>query len=505
MAGLNKFSLLASHQAGPFYNQNRQIDFTIPEGGVFDMSQCFIQLITRCITDTPQVHNMCLRNTGDIGITPKNIDLVRNCFLTGSKVGKLEDITRVNVLQTNLLELMKSTSEKMCMVDSIYQVRDFQEGMLLSPWVEWHKDGSSASLYRDNYLRIPLSQLFSLGSSVIDTSKTGDLTVHIELENLNYLEFAPVPLFHSPALKDEGKMQNVSTATSTITTLAWDSEAQTGIQYDSVEASPYFVGQKLNLTYSVGGTPTPAPIEVIVESITYNVVAKTISLQISVPFSQDPVALYENVLVSEVPAPETFATLSIATANLGVCEVVGSGKMMGSILEYMTWSVEQYSNGSNSLERIFEVEANAVNAFLMFNDNTSSLLSTQEKIDEYRMRIDNGDVYDRNIKVNYHDGAFEVLCHDPLHYDAINRTMLNSALPLKNLTCVNMRRDTLVHYVDLEARFNARDNAIMMLCTPLPLTTMSKKLQFSVSTKENGDRIENVILFKQIMRSVKLA
>lgn len=506
MAGLNKYSLIQSRQAGAFTNQNRQIDFEIPEGGVYDMSQCFVQLVTRCITDTPQVHNMCLRNRDSIGITPKNVEFIRNCWLSGTKVGKLEDITRLNVLRTNLLELMRSTTEKMTgMIDSIYQVRDFQEGMLLSPWVEWHKEGSSPSIYRNNNLRIPLSQLYSLGSNIIDTNKTGALTVHVELENLNYLEFAPVPLFHSPALQDEGKMQDVESETNFVTTILWDPEDTTGIEYYSVESSPYFVGQKLSLTYKteVGGLAVD-PILVTVLGITYDPTTKTISLELDYTFTQAEPTVYIEIVLTEVEAPETFAVLSVANANLGLCEVAG-GKMVGDILEYTTWSVEQYTNGSNSLEKIFEVESNAVNAFLMFNQNTASLLSTQENVDEYRMRVDNVDIYDRNIRVNYHDGEDLVMCHDPLHYDAITRTMRNSALPLKNLTCLNMRRDTVVHSVSLDERYNDRNNAIIMLCTPLPLTAGSKKLQFSVSTKDNAHRIDNVILFKQIIKTVKLA
>lgn len=497
MSGLNKYSLLNSRQAGSFTNQNRHIDFSVPEG-VYDLSQCFIQLVTRCITATSQVHNMCLKNTTST-LTPKNVDLIRNCWLSGEKVGKLEDITRVNVLQSNLLELTKSTTEKMCMIDSIYQVRDFQQGMLLSPWIEMHKEGTTASSYRDAYLRIPLNQLFSLGNSVIDVSKTGPLTVHVELENLSYLQFEEVKMFHSPALKDEGKMQAVSTATNKITTLAYD--GTNGIEYDSVEASPYFVGQKLSLSWTV--SPPMTPIEVVVEAITYNVVPKTITLQISHMFSQDPVTTYTGVAVAEVAAPADFATLSVANANLGVCEVAG-GKMAGDVLEYMTWSVEQYSNNANSLEKIFEVESNAVNAFLMFNNNTSNLISHNDKVSEYRMRIDNNDVYDRNIKVNYNDEVGRVLCHDPLHYDALNRTMLNSALPLKNLTCLNMLRDNVAHSVTLADRYKERDLALLMLCTPLPLTASPKKLQFSVSTKAAEDKVENVILFKQIVRQVKL-
>jgi len=119
-----------------------------------------------------------------------------------------------------------------------------------------------------------------------------------------------------------------------------------------------------------------------------------------------------------------------------------------------------------------------------------------------RIGTQNGqyDVYDRNIRVNYvNDG---VLCHDALHYDAINRAMVNAGLPLKNLTMLNMARNA----TQLSAKFQVADSFqnILILATPLPLTPMSKTLQFSVSTKEPEDRIENVILFKQVLKTVKL-
>jgi hypothetical protein len=504
MSGLNKYSLLNSRQAGPFTNQNRIIDFSVPEG-VYDLSQCFVQLVTRILPSSSQVHNFVLRNTTTT-LTPKNVDMIRNCWMSGEKVGKLEDITRVNVLQSNLLELMKSTSEKMSLVDSIYQVRDFQEGTLLSPWVEWHKEGSVASSYRDAYLRIPLNQLFSLGNTVLDVSKTGPLTVHIELENLSYLEFVEANMFHSPALLNEGKMDSVTAATSQITTFTGTGK----IIYDSVESSPYFVGQKLNLKWTAGPVVCPTNgVDIIVNGIALNI-NKSITLTTSYDFLFPTTPAYTGVAVTEVV--EGSATLSVANANLGVCEVV-NGKMAGDVLEYMTWSVEQYSNNANELQKIFEVEANAVNAFLMFNKNTSNLISHNPKVSEYRMRIDNSDVYDRNIKVNYNDETGKVLCHDPLHYDALNRTMLNASLPLKNLTCLNMLRDNAEKSVTLADRFRGgsivggidlRELSLLMLCTPLPLTAGSKKVQFSVSTKAAEDKVENVILFKQIVKQVKL-
>jgi hypothetical protein len=44
-----------------------------------------------------------------------------------------------------------------------------------------------------------------------------------------------------------------------------------------------------------------------------------------------------------------------------------------------------------------------------------------------------------------------------------------------------------------------------MLACPLPITAGSKKVQFSVATKASGDSIQNVILFKQVIKSVRLA
>jgi hypothetical protein len=502
MSGLNKYTLLNSTQAGSFTNQNKHIDIVIDESyGVIDMSQCFIQLVTRCITNTSQVHNMCLRNTTTT-LTPKNVDLIRNCWLSGAKVGRLEDIARVNVLQSNLLEMTKSTSEKFSLVDTIYQVRDFQEGMLLSPWVEMHKEGIVPSTYRDSYLRIPLNQLFSLGNSIVDLGKTGSITVHVELEDLSYLVFEEVKMFHSPALLNEGSFANVESAGSVITT---------SINYDSVEGSPYFVGQRLNISWIREPTPErTTPVAVTVEAITYNIVTKKITLQISYAFDFTTTPAYTSILVTEVSAGAGFATLSVANANLGVAQVAG-GKMEGDVLEYTTYSVEQYSNNANTLEKIFEVEGNAVNAFLMFNNNTSNLISTNPKVKDYRMRIDNSDVYDRNINVNYNAAVgSNVLCHDPLHYDSINRTFLNAALSLKSLLGVSMLRNNADNSVTLADRFKGgadgdKELSQLILCTPLPLTAGMKKLQFSVATKGTNDTIQNVILFKQIIRSVRLA
>jgi len=490
---MNTYSLLNSQEAGSFTNTNRHINFVYSAGGVLDMSQCFIQLVCRLNTDSTEIHNIVVANTNG-SISVKNIDMIRNCSLMGDKVGKLEDINRVNVLQSNLMEMTKSTSEKLAQINTLYQVRDYQEGMLLSPFVEMHKDGSVPSVYRDVYLRIPLSQLFSLGSlTVLDTAKTGTLRVHVELENLSYLRCIEAIMFKNPSSFQQSSMENVGAiATNNLITT---------LPYKSLDQSPFFVGQKFTAQYT--GGPAPAQ-PLFITAISRDPISYKLTLTTTATFQNNGAI----TLIEELDtAPYT---LQVANANLGICEVMGAS-MPGDVLEYTTFTSEQYSNNSRTLDKLFEVEGNAINAMLMFNDNTSNMISNEAKVDTYRMRIDQTDVYDRDIRVNYNQVG--VVTHDPLHYDAINRTMLNMGLPLKNLTFLNMVRDKTTIFatktrndLTLADRMDNKDLAQMILACPLPLTPTSKKVQFSVTTKDDALYLINgVILFKQVVKSVKLS
>jgi UDP-N-acetyl-D-mannosaminuronate dehydrogenase len=46
-------------------------------------------------------------------------------------------------------------------------------------------------------------------------------------------------------------------------------------------------------------------------------------------------------------------------------------------------------------------------------------------------------------------------------------------------------------------------NKIMLLATPTPLTTQTKKLQFNLQNKA-GSNIGDVILYKQVLRTVNM-
>jgi hypothetical protein len=148
------------------------------------------------------------------------------------------------------------------------------------------------------------------------------------------------------------------------------------------------------------------------------------------------------------------------------------------------------------MNKIFEIEPNCVNVVMMFNNSTSNLISNNTKVTSYRMRIDNVDVYDRDILVNK-ETALEKHIHDALHYDAVNRTFMNMGKPLKNLNLVNMAQTQQ----NFNSRFNQDALQIMLLAAPTPLTANTKKLQINVEASASFD---NVILYKQIAKSIKL-
>ena len=486
-----RYSKLNSKQAGFFTTPaNRMIDIEIPQGMVCSLGESFIQLVLHLDTTSSVIQNLCLQST-TADFIPMNIDLIRNCSLVGAKVGRMEDIRRVNSLKHNLNTMMKSSEEKLSLVDSLYQTVDYYSNQLFSPFVDYNKEGLISSKYRDVSLRIPLKDLFELGSQVIDTEKTGALTIHLELESLSYLQFALVKLFNNA---DEGDCENIAIAGDLSTLI-------TKMKYPNLEVSPFFVGQTLSLTGVTNPVQNPvilARTPVTITSITRNA-DLSLSLGLDGPISTNNTVAWTTLKLAE---PNVVGTnsLVVSTCELGLAEMVG-GSVKENALEYFTWTSEEYSNGQKLMNKVFEVEPEAVNAFLLFDTNTSNLISNNINVSSYRMRVDNNDVYNRDIVVNK-ESASEKRIHDSLHYDSIARTFQNAGYPLKDMAFLGLKRDVAVGDAGYKSRFASDSQQIMLCCAPMPLTPMTKKLQFNVEAK-SGSTVENVILYKQVLKSIK--
>lgn len=498
--------LIQSVQAGPFNStQNRIIDIDIADGQVVNLAQSHLVFTTQIVNPSPQVMNLVVAIQDNPHVTPFNCDFVRNAWLSGAKVGRLEDCKRVNIYAHNILELSKSQVEKQSQVITLYQTRDNETTQLLSPYVDFKKTGTSVSSFRQCKLRIPLSQLFSLGNQVIDTSLTGTLRVHLELENGFSFVVQNEPLFQGVA--NEGVLENTVSG-STFNVLS---------NYLTDADSPYCIGMNYSLTYTNAANPPVTTTNVVnLVGASYNA-DRQLSLTFTGPglplADQGGGANYSDISLEETDTlPNPAPALQIALVECNVAEVINSKMQKINELTYTTWGCEEYSCGDQQfVSKVFILEPNCVNCLVMVVGARGSPLSNNIDIESYRLRVGGEDVTDRDVRVQLinANAAFNKNYFDEtLHYDQIMRTFANSGgLPLKNYSQVAMSRDgqSNVIYTSLNqadgGKYGVEANRLIVLATPTPMTVGTKEFQVNINCRQDGT-IENLIVFKQLVRTV---
>ena len=507
-----KYVMFQSTQSGPFSNSNKMIDLQIPEGYMIDMTQSFIQLeasidlglnSTGTGSDFPHVENLAVVSNVSDDYIPINAELIRNIWLRSSKKGNLEYIPRCNVLAKNMFEMTKTSTQKISTIDSLYQMKSFASGKCMSPFTELHKSGSVPSAYVNARLNIPISQLLSLGAlDVFDTGKFGATTIHLELDNLNAFKVIKQQLTTDVdgGCSDIGPM-GTSTLTLTVT-------------YDSLELLPFFVGERVQLNWINPGSPAPANPVVppsdgaavaVITQIAYSEATGVASITTTYSFPSLTGALkYTGVRIAEFnyADPNLFGSLQILTAQLGLAVIQDPQVQSPDVIDYTTFSTFEKSVNQQIYSEIVEIEPECVNLLVCFQDPTVvsksyNKLSNNVSIDNYRIRVDNLDVFDRDIFLNRVSNS--LYTHDMGYYELLNRLFLNASLPLKNMSCVALARNEN----NLVNRFSQPELQILLLGCPTPLTVGQKQIQLNINAF-NNQQIKNLVLFKQLAKKLTL-
>lgn len=197
---------------------------------------------------------------------------------------------------------------------------------------------------------------------------------------------------------------------------------------------------------SVGWGATATPIyykEKIINSITYGADMKqTLTFNLNAP----PVptnSAYSDITVTPMKT-QNAGTLNFESAEL-VLRKLNQNVKAPSELNYLTWSTEQFTaNNEKDFQRMFQLEPEAVNVFMTFPDH--DLFSRNGDLKSFRLRLDGEDLVDRDISVD------EEKARDPLYYDRLSMTMLNSMIPLNSLSEQN---ESVARY---DPSFNPRFN-----------------------------------------------
>ena len=354
-------------------------------------------------------------------------------------------------------------------------------------------------------VQIPLKSLFSLGNMhEMPMQKMGRGTIDLELNIAGWDVTQNVNVTN----QDDNNNTEPVTATHTGTTLR---TLVLKNSFPNMDYCPYYVGQVLVITAGAitgggaltaygahakiikidRGIPDPA-VDGVTDADNKNRVILTFGADIFSGLTTTSSTIAECTL--EVFA-WTSAEFRINSAEIVLKRLSKPDKNIQNSLTYTTFTTEQLSvSDESNFQRQFILEPSCVNAFLMFPDG-DKLISNKTTMKTYRFRIDNIDVVNRDINVE-NDGA-----PNALHYELLMRTFVNAGIHVKSfLELARSANDDDT----LRNEFLTSTSGVIILGCPTPLTDTKKMLQVNITTDTgNGEGINQLALFKQVVRTVK--
>lgn len=478
MSQQQKRVLIPSVQGGPFNKNSRMIDFDIMADNSVDMSKSFVQFTTEITVAEDGVFNVGLSYTGGSKVQLYNVDLIKNCNLKSDKVGVLEDIREVGFLSHTLNEYTESSEQKVSEIASLHQMAHWDYN-LLSPFAELRKEGSYASRMVQAHLKVPLSQLFSLGKvTQFPLDKMGNVRIHVELDDVAQSRLLPV--FVNPI--------NQMIGNTTMPLLGLDAGGNSftcnpAVPFKTLSDSPLYVSMPVIIK-----SAEEADLTTTITSITFS--PATGVLTFTTADSLAEVELTGLTIECVVPTNPKF---EILTAELGLVNNKAVSTM--KTLDYTTFTVEQSTVNTTKWSKVYEVEQNAQNVMVLFKD---TLPYSAQDLTKFRIRVDNEDVIDRDVEVNYGDagvaGSLAKL-RDGLYYDLLNKTFLNAGIQVNSFLEKSLSRTDK----GLTTKFNGNPS-VLMIGSPVSLTESMKQYQLDLETASN--QIKTVILYKQVVKQI---
>jgi len=494
---MDKFLKINSVQGGDFTNSQNLIDFVIPSSmGVVSLKDSYLNLNTKINvveTDTTGgegIYSVGLQwNQPGVG-SPKypkfvNSALVKNCNVRSDQRGQIENIRRVDQLRQVLSTYGRSERETACnsYIDATQYINPVNKNRF-PIFREINKTGGLKSRNLDVApIQISLADLFGFCDAApeCDLSKLGTLRFHFEL---NRDRMASVLRMVDPTT--EWPSENLKFCDDIITEGAAN-ELTTKTKFTNLDLSPFWVGQALvvNADHTDGGGSNITDQRVVVDAITWD---KDNGGALKISFTQSWGTLAATKTYSNIRlTPYSTATTSVEV-NFAELVIKRVGNPVGlDEIRFDTYTTEE-TNGLKltSFQNQYQIEADAKNVLIAFPDNETDLISNNENISDFRLRLNNLDLTDRPINVG-----------SPLYYDRLNMTLGNMGLRLKNLAENMGVDDTTWDDVYAEAK-----GETVVVVNPLFQSEREKYLQVNINA--TGDGVEKLTLFKQVPRVIEV-
>jgi hypothetical protein len=473
----------------------------------------------------------------------ENAVLVKNINMSSSQFGNIEHCKRNDIYSASINAYSKNMGDRTAMsYGDLFKPAQISNSFD-SLFGDYNKEGSvsSRNLQRQA-VRIPLKDMLNFANvRQYDTGKFGRTDIDLELnidkvgvtnlmgQNTNFT----LPLGNDETGAAMGN-QNLFQCINLTATIGADmSEIQLGSSqtvhraFQRLEDCPYYVGQKLYIaaTYTQGTDPnarnTDGQTLLVTRRITQikynrgennvgitgaenstNSISLVLNAALEASGALAGTGTYTNVRVRGAEC--TLGAFQVDFAELEVkqinpANVVDDG---GAPIVYKSYDTEEFSSPPVvNFRRIFECPPNAHNLFIANTSltaggaGTNGLISRLEEIQDYRLRIDNKDCSDRQIRLRDTGQNANAPTQDPLHLQKLIVALKNSDKPVKGL------QERYQDAGDRSGLFrNKYQTESAVIGQVLPITDRPKQVQVEINTGTNG--ISGLTLFKEVVKTI---
>ena len=421
LSALNS-SNIASNVASGSPATNNIIDFQVPAGDVYDLSKCYISLpfrVTEVGGDASEVFSFIITDTDGNPLNP--VRLIKNINIKSDVLGVLEDIKEVGVLR-NVINNYSLKADKDSRTDSVFGSFD-NFGNINSPFRLLRREGTEASEKLTVECQIYLKDLLNIANQdAYSTAKYGSLHISVELNTRNlsvkqvqgtttaaadrvlpkarYIDQDSIQgtrnSFVNPGVQGDLTLFNLTTAT----------------QYNSLKFSPFHVGQVLTMIKGGGTGSVRSP-------NTISSIAQAANGQLVLTFASSILTTIGTPTTMTASVPDKTATYSIDAPELIMSKTNNKPPDMFEFLSYHT-EIDTSASGL-SINKVYQVSPNATNVLVMAPLENKGRSDFADLVD-YRFRVDNQEVTDRNVGKN-----------TSLHYGLLDDVFKNMGMSLVDL------------------------------------------------------------------------
>ncbi len=479
-----------SSNQGSFSDDKNLVDIDI-DGGIYDFSKSYVNVNVSCVgtlTGKPDaVYPVGLsfqegRADNNDVVPASNGVIVKHVQLRNEKAGVVESIRHNDVLRAGLglYEQDKGYYEKdLGNMKNVLTTSHFSK----LGFQELYNEGSVLSRNKDVDIKIPMTEI--LGAGIIDdydTAKMGRTRLHMEM---NFDKLATTQTITDAFPWSElitaggntyGGMADYTNGTGADQDVDFLTTSEV---YDSLEDSPFYVGQPLDVNLQNAGAAAAdlAGNPFVITSIEHQATG-----QLKLNFDAVLVAALANgAQLSTITVHQTAPTST--SRDINKVELVlykrndiseGADEVQFSSFHAENDSYPQ----STSLNKQYYLPSNCMNALIMFNNPILS----QEPITSYRIGLNGKPTTNRDVEVK-----------SALHYDLINKTFINMGKQVKNMAEKSIKSSALQ---------SANDTNIdtRILAVPVPLS--ARQTQLSVELNASGNMGGQQIIFSHVLKKI---